>query len=57
MTYLDNAQNKMTKIEHQNDSYQNTNRNKNSLVPIFSFLLFSVNFNKQNTLANNNIMK
>ena len=43
--------NKMLKKEYQNNSYQNTNRDDNLLIPIFYFLQISF---KQKELANNN---
>ena len=43
--------NKILEKEHQNNSYQNTNRNDNLLVPIFYFLQIPF---KQKELANDN---
>ena len=47
--------NKVTKIEHQNDSYQNTNRNNNLPVSSFfsSIFFFSANFIRQDMLVDN----
>ena len=46
--------NKITKIEHQNNSYQNTNRNNNLPVSSFFFyFFFSANFIRQDMLVDN----